>query len=393
MLIQKRFIQKTNTKRWFWIITMVAILSLGFGVSQIVRFQEATAQAEEEVLPQLTAELEALKAEYRAQQARWQSQLLAQIAPTLTDEPDAVRRQFVDFLEEIGNPGTAALVAMLKDPSKSVRRKAAEALGEIGEDERKAGRNYDAAAIGLAMALKDDSDDVFREAIAELGDVRPTSAESLAVVVPALIAVQTKGSSSARDDVLDVLGQIGEDLAENGQSTDTIRDALIVGLNDDSTKVRTNAIAELSDIRETSTQTFAALIRALSDDAKSVRARAEDVLIKLGRSHAVSITPMLVDALTNSQSATTRGHVVDVLGEIGEALVKRGESDEMVVKPLLVALTDPVADVRRNAADELGEMRAKSPDALTALTQALADRSKNVRRAAQKAIRRIEAAK
>jgi len=192
MLIQKRFIQKTNTKRWFWIITMVAILSLGFGVSQIVRFQEATAQAEEEVLPQLTAELEALKAEYRAQQARWQSQLLAQIAPTLTDESDAVRRQFVDFLEEIGNPGTAALVAMLKDPSKSVRRKAAEALGEIGEDERKAGRNYDAAAIGLAMALKDDSDDVFREAIAELGDVRPTSAESLAVVVPALIAVQTK---------------------------------------------------------------------------------------------------------------------------------------------------------------------------------------------------------
>ena len=38
-------------------------------------------------------------------------------------------------------------------------------------------------------------------------------------------------------------------------------------------------------------------------------------------------------------------------------------------------------------------MRAKSPDAVTALTQALADSSKNVRSAAQKAIRRIEAAK
>ena len=60
---------------------------------------------------------------------------------------------------------------------------------------------------------------------------------------------------------------------------------------------------------------------------------------------------MLVDALTNNPSATTRGHVVDVLGAIGEALVKKGESDAMVVKPLLVALTDTDADVRRNAAD------------------------------------------
>ena len=393
MSIQKRLIQNANMKRWFRIITVVAILSLGFGISQIVRFQEATAQAQEARLPKLSAELDALKAEYKAQQAKWQSHLLAQIVPTLTNESETVKRQFVDFLEEIGNPGTAALVGMFKDPSKSVRRKAADALGGIGEDERKAGRNYDAAAIGLAMALKDDSNDVFREAIAELGDVRPTSAESLAVVVPALIAVQTKGSSSARDDILDVLGQIGEDLAEKGQSTDTIRDALIVGLNDDSTKVRTNAIAELSDIQETSTQTFVALTRALSDDSKSVRARAEDVLIKLGRNRAARITPILVDALTNNPSATTRGHVVDVLGEIGEALVKKGESDEMVVKPLLVALTDTASDVRRNAADELGEMRAKSPDAVTALTQALADSSKNVRNAAQKAIRRIEAAK
>ena len=392
-MIRKQLIQKANTKRWFWVITIVLGLLLCFGINQRMQFREATAEAQEEVLPQLTAELDTLKAEHKAQQAKWQSQLLTQIVPTLTDESDAVRRQFVDFLEEIGNPGTAALVAMLQDPSKSVRRKAAEALGEIGEDARKAGRNYDAAVIGLAMALKDDSDDVFREAIQELGDVRPTSAESLAVVVPALIAVQTKGPSNTRDDVLDILGQIGEDLAESGQSTDTIQDALIAGLNDDSTKVRTNAIAELSDIQATSTKTFAALIRALSDDAKSVRARAENVLIKLGRSHAVGITPLLVGALTSNQSATTRGHVVDVLGEIGEALVKKGESDEMVVNPLLVALQDPDANVRRNAADELGEMRAKSPDAVTALTGALEDSSKNVRSAAQKAIRRIQAAK
>ena len=392
-MIQKQLIQRANTKRWFWVITIVLGLLLSFGINQRMQFREAIAESQEEVLPQLSAELDVLKAEYNALQAKWQSQLLAQIVPTLTDESGAVRRQFVDFLEEIGNPGTPALIAMLQDPAERVREKAVEALGEIGEQERKARRSPDAAAIGLAIALEDSSERVLRQALQELDDVRPTSPESLDVVVPALIAARTADSSSTRDDVVDVLGLIGEMLAEDGKNTDTIRDALIASLNDKSTKVRTNAISELSDIRAATTETFAALIGALSDKSNSVRARAEDVLIKMGKSHAVSITPMLAGALMNNQSATTRGHVVDVLGEIGEALVKKGESDEMVVKLLLVALRDSDADVRRNAADELGEMRAKSPDAETALTRALEDSSKNVRSAAQKAIRRIKAAK
>ena len=396
-MIQKQPIPNANVevsmKRWFWIIATVVGVLLSFGIGQVVQFQEATAESHDDGLSELAAELDALKAKHKMLQAKWQSELLAQVVPTLADESRDVKRQFVDFLEEIGSPGTAALVAMLQDASKSVRKKAVEALGEIGEDERKAGKNYDAAAIGLAMALKDASDDVFREAIRELADVRPTSAASVAVVVPALIEVRTKGSSSARDDLLDALGQIGEDLAKNGQSTDTIRDALIASLNDNSTKVRTNAISELSDIRAVSTETFTALIGALSDNSSSVRARAEDALIELGEDAAATVTPMLADALTNNQSAVTRGHLVDVLGGIGEELVEDGKSGEMVVKPLLVALEDSAKDVRRNAADELGEMRATSPDVPAALTHALNDSSKAVRDAAKKAIRRIEAVK
>ncbi len=359
----------------------------------MVQLHEATAESQEGPLSELAAELDALKTKHRMLQAKWQSELLAQVVPTLADESDGVKRQFVDFLEEIGNPGTPALVAMLRDPSKRVRKKAVEALGEIGENERKAGRSPDAAAIGLAMALKDSSEEVFREAVQELDDVRPTSPESLAVVVPALIAAQEMDSSSARDDVIDVLGRIGEILAKNGQSTDTIRDALIASLNDSSRKVRTNAIDELSDIRAASTETFTALIGVLSDGSDSVRARAEDALIELGEHAATTIAPLLADALTNSQSSVTRGHVVDVLGAIGEALVDDGNSGEMVVEPILVALRDIAEDVRRNAADELGEMRATSPEVRTALTQALKDSSKAVRDAAQKAIRRIEKAK
>ena len=396
-MIQKKFIPcmsiKVSVRRWFAVIAVVVGLLLGLGIGQIVQIHEATAESQEGPLSELAAELDALKAKHRMLQAKWQSELLAQVVPTLADESDGVKRQFVDFLEEIGNPGTPALITMLQDPSKRVRKKAVEALGEIGERERKAGRNSDAAAIGLAMALEDTSEEVFREVLEELDDVRPTSPESLAVVVPALIAARTRGSSSARHDVLDVLGRIGEILAKNGQSTDTIRDALIASLNDNSTKVRTNAIDELSDIRAASTETFTALIGVLSDGSDSVRARAEDALIELGEHAATTIAPMLAEALTNSQSSVTRGHVVDVLGAIGEALVDDGNSGEMVVEPLLVALRDTAKDVRRNAADELGEMRAISPEVRTALTHALDDSSKAVRDAAKKAMRRIEKAK
>ena len=396
-MIQKKLIPcmriKVSVRRWFAVIAVVVGILLGLGISQMVQLHEATAESQEGPLSELAAELDELKTKHRMLQAKWQSELLAQVVPTLADESDGVKRQFVDFLEEIGNPGTPALVAMLRDPSKRVRKKAVEALGEIGENERKAGRSPDAAAIGLAMALKDSSEEVFREAVQELDDVRPTSPESLAVVVPALIAAQEMDSSSARDDVIDVLGRIGEILAKNGQSTDTIRDALIASLNDSSRKVRTNAIDELSDIRAASTETFTALIGVLSDGSDSVRARAEDALIELGEHAATTIAPLLADALTNSQSSVTRGHVVDVLGAIGEALVDDGNSGEMVVEPILVALRDIAEDVRRNAADELGEMRATSPEVRTALTQALKDSSKAVRDAAQKAIRRIEKAK
>ena len=382
-----------SVRRWFWAIASIISILLGLGVSQMLQLHEATAESRDNGLSELAAELDAIKAKHRMLQAKWQSELLAQIVPTLAGESDDVRREYVDFLEEIGNPGTPALVAMLRDPDKRVREEAVEALGEIGERERKAGNNYDTAAIGLATALQDTSDDVFREAVQELDDVRPTSPESVAVVVPALIEVRMRGSSSARHNVVDVLGRIGEILAKSGQPTDTIRDALIASLNDDSTKVRTNAVQELSDIRAASTETFTALIRALSDDSDNVRASAEDALIELGEGTAATIVPMLADKLMNSQSPVTRGHIVDVLGGIGEELVDDGKSGEVVVKPILAALSDTAEDVRRNAADELGEMRATSPEVKTALTHALDDNSKAVRDAAKKAIRRIEGAK
>lgn len=376
-------------KRWFWVITTMIGVLVGLGISQTVEFQEATA-APEGGLSELREELNLLKAKQRALQAQWQSELLAQVVPTLADESERVKREFVDFLEEIGNPGTDALIALLQDPSERVRREAIDVLGEIGERERKAKRNVDAIAIGLAKVLNDPSEKVFRETVEELEDIRPTSPASVAVVIPALIATRTRGSSSARSDVLNVLGAIGEILSENGKSTDTIEDALIASLADNSSRVRTNAIEELSDIQATSTKAFTALVNALADKSRSVRNRAEDALIELGKSDATTVTPMLADALGNGTSPVTRGHIVDVLGGIGEKGKTTEDSRALITQTLLVALQDADDNVRRNAADELGEMRATSPDVLPALTNALKDSAKKVRNAAQKAIRQLE---
>ncbi len=379
-------------KRYVWVIATVIGVLLGLGIGQMVKSQEATAEPQKG-FAQLKAELNALKAKQRALQAEWQSELLAQVVPTLTDESEKTKRQFVDFLAALGTPSISALLAMLQDPSDEIRQKAADKLGAIGERERKAKRNVDAVAIGLATALNDPSNKVFREALQELDDVRPTSPASTAVVIPALIAVRTKGSSRARDEVVNVLGLIGENLAKNGEPTDSIRDALIASLTDESSRVRTNAIEELSDIRATSAETFTALTNALTDKSGSVRNRAEDELIQLGKGAASTVIPILADGLGNSTSAKTRGHIVDVLGAIGEKGKITGDSRERISQTLLVALQDTHEDVRRNAADELGEMRATSPDVIPALTNALEDNSQKVRNAAQKAIQRIEKAK
>ena len=340
----------TFCKRRISITSIIIGMLLGFGTVQLSQFHAVRAEAQAQNLAQLREEVNGLRAKQNALNTKWQSELFEQIVPTLTDEPEAVKRQFVDFLEEIGSSGIVALTEMLGDADVRIREKITEALGEIGENERKAGRNTDAIATGLAKALSDTAASVREEALEELDDVRLQSPQSIDIVLPVLIAMLTKDSSHERAKVLDVLGRLGETLNAHSLSTDTIRQVLIKSLTDKSTKVRTNAIEELSDIQAASTETFAALIGTLSDDSRSVRASAEEALIELGKQKDTILAPMLAHALETSESKVTRGHIVDVLGAIGAA----GNVDAIVVPALLLALTDTSDDVRRNAADEFG---------------------------------------
>ena len=141
-MIQKWFLHNTNTKRRFWITAIVIGMLIGLGIGQMVQFQEATAEPQGDAFSELNAELDALKAKQRALQAEWQSSLLTQVVPTLADESDGVKRQFVDFLEELGSPSVPALLAM---PRRSIRKgspKVADKLGNIGEPRAKSQTQY-----------------------------------------------------------------------------------------------------------------------------------------------------------------------------------------------------------------------------------------------------------
>ena len=385
----RKCLSQANTgisfRRWMCGVAVIVGILLGWGMNQWV-----TAESEDPGLSELAAELDAIKSQHQTLKAEWQAELLAQVVPTLAEAPERLRRDFVDFLEDVGNPGAAALTAMLTDPSTQVRREAVRALRDIGKKARKSGVNREQVVIGLAMALRDPSDQVFREGLRALADVRPASPASVAAVVPALIEVRTRGSSTRRDAVVNIVGGIGEELAKSGRATDAIRDILIACLSDDSTKVRTNAIEELSDMQAASVETFNALIGALADKSSSVRAEAEDALIAFGKTAPRVLVPLLTDAFESSTAAVTRGHIVDVLGKIGERLVAGGDPGTPVIEPLLVALRDTADAVRRNAADELGEMPAAAPEVKTALAGALEDPSKAVRSAARKALGKIE---
>jgi HEAT repeat protein len=101
-----------------------------------------------------------------------------------------------------------------------------------------------------------------------------------------------------------------------------------------------------------------------------------DALAELGEPAFQPLVRVLSD---QSAAATTRANAVVALGKMKHALA---------VEPLVTALRDDDAGVRRHAAKALGGLR--DPDAVDALNQALNDESREVRSAALLALAKYE---
>jgi HEAT repeat protein len=184
----------------------------------------------------------------------------------------------------------------------------------------------------------------------------------------------------------------------------------IAALDDSSVAVRvraTDALRRILAVKPNSPDVIRALIRALGDTVDAVRMSAGMALAAEGV-RAEGAVPALHDALHDS------AHAAEALGKIGppsaaalpelRALVTDEDAsvrlkaveallnvsrDTSALRPLMTALGDPAAHVRRAAASALGTLGTLAEPAAGALTRALSDSSAAVRAAAALALGQI----
>ena len=250
----------------------------------------------------------------------------------LGDKSSGVQDIAIQSLREIGAPAVKPLIEALKDLN--VRSGAAKALGEI----------KDVRAIDPLIAVLGDEDNAV-EALGKIG----------APAVEPLIAALRDEDWYVRENAAEALGETKDARAVK---------PLIEALKDLNIRSRAaEALGEIKDVRA-----IDPLIAALGDEEQYFRNNVAGALGKIG---APAVAPLM---------AALRGHVrenaVGALGKIGAP----------AVAPLIAALKDEDTNVRRNAADALGEVndvRAVEP-----LIEALKD--PNVRRNAADALGEIK---
>ena len=322
------------------------------------------------------------------------------LAKVATDESDKVRRNVIEELDDISTSSPEAIAILIKglsDQAKDIRLKSAETIIKIGLPAK-------SAVPALINALGDESDSVRRRVMSALGGMG-SSARS---AVPKLIEVSKDESDETRRSAVEVLGSIGEaDASIKSQITPILIDAL-TDKNDD---IRREAADELGDIRASSFQVISALIRMLHDDEDDVR---DEVIESLGQIGKPALSELKKASMYGSDE--TNGMIVQVLIRIGspavtllnemmknlsdqiryeiiDALGDIGEDDPSAVaniEPILIeAFASQSKDIRRNATEELGDIKASSEDAIRVLSNALFDSDKGVRRKAAEALGEI----
>jgi len=215
-----------------------------------------------------------------------------------------------------------------------------------------------AGEVGIRLLLSrlDDEQEGTHAArvLGQLGDPR--------AVEPLIIALQDE-HPSVREAVASVLGEIGDPRAV---------EPLIIALQDEHPSVReavASALGEIGDPRA-----VGPLHITLRED--QIIPVLEDAARALGMLGTAGLGP-LMDALLD-ECWEVRRVAAEVLGELG---------DPRAVDSLSVALRDKSARVRRSSASalgKLGDLRAIAP-----LSEALQDRSSHVRSAAVEALARL----
>lgn len=359
-------------------------------------------QAREDMREKLLRDFPAFEQELKAMDDQLTKEFIPDLILLLKDEYDAVRRDALRGLGEIGRilrasrpseidedmkMAAPALAGSLADDDAAVRVSAAEALGKIGpasetaveallqsvkKDESPVVRAAAALALGeikagspqaidaLVKKLKDDHPNVRSCAAIALGRIGPAAQES----VPALIKILEKDPDGPfRAQAALALGSVA---ALPAKTIPT----LILALKDRDVEVKKASCRGLANFGPQAAKAgdpLSELIRKDPDPSVKVCAA-----YALGRINPESkeVVPLLVDALKNGD-AGVRALAAEALGQVYQT--------KDAVPELMEALKDEAAAVRSFAAKSLGKAGSRAREAVSLLIQALEDREASVR--------------
>jgi HEAT repeat protein len=303
------------------------------------------------------------------------------------------RRAIVVALGRLGDArGALPLVEALRDDHKWVRVDAAEALGKLG----------DARAVDALIGVLTDSDSLVRATAAAALDRLAWRPDDGAAGAAYWIATQQWAKCGETGAIAPLISALGdEDPAIRGGAARTLADVgtravppLIDALQDPHMTLRgrsgaAEALGGIGDARAVE-----ALLPLLDDREISVRRAAAQALGRLGDTRAAE---PLVSALAD-HDADMRTAAAEALQQLawrpegtaaGAAYwVATHQWDEAVraaaVEPLIMALQDPDASVRKPAAEALGKLG--DARAIAPLSGALGDSDIRVARAAARAL-------
>jgi HEAT repeat protein len=300
-----------------------------------------------------------------------------------SDKDKDVQQSAAEALVEIGlfapAEAVSALAAILKrwvyHPENHVPQIAAKALGEIGLFAPAEAAPALATALN-SPALTDRDNDIWRIAAAALSQMGPAAVLSLAA------ALKDNNDKNVRSHAAAALGEIGPDARE-------VVPALAAALKDFDTKVRSHAAAALGNIGPDAREAVPALAAALKDFDYYVVRTAAAALGKIGPD-AREAVPALGAILQDPDEEVCRIAAV--------ALDKMRLDAGLDAVPATV-LFNPANNVRNSFGNSLKEdlrwtaaeaLVGIGPAAMPALSAALKDPDKNVRRTAAAAMHKIE---
>jgi HEAT repeat protein len=264
------------------------------------------------------------------------------LAATLkADKAASVREASAAALEKVRQvrpdvrDAVPALTDAVKDPSEEVRAAAVKTLTQLGLDAAPAVPN-------LLDLVKDKKAGRFSRGNAALALVRIAPTDDK--VVPALVEVL--GDKEAPKGVLiDAAKAVGLLKREGADAVE----ALGALLSDKDADVRRTAATTLGLVGPGARRALPALEKAIKDPDKEVRSQSIHTLGKLGKDAAEAV-PLLTDAVVDDKSTEVRLAAIQALGEMGDTA-------KSALPALMNAVMDPKKDVREAAEEAIKKIQ------------------------------------